>query len=72
MLEKSPTPAFPTVPTDHAPQCHISMALEHLQRQGLHHLPGQPVLMSGHSLEEEIVPNIQPENVSNVYRYPGE
>jgi len=29
------------MPTDHIPQCHIHMALEHLQGWWLHHLPGQ-------------------------------
>ena len=29
------------LPIDHIPQCHISMVSEHLQGQGLPHLPGQ-------------------------------
>ena len=54
----SSNPPHPTVPTDHIPQCHISMALEHLQGWGIHHLPVQPAPAPDHS-GEEIVPNIQ-------------
>jgi len=32
---------IPIIPTDHIPQCHISMVLEHLHGQWLHHPPGQ-------------------------------
>jgi len=49
------------MPTAHGPQCHIHMALEHLQGQWLHHLYGQPVPLSCCSSWEEIIPNIQPE-----------
>jgi len=46
----SPTPAHPTTPTHHIPQCHISTALKHLQGQRLHQLSGQqPVPSSGTS-----------------------
>ena len=31
MIAKSDGQPTPTMPTDHVPQCHISMALEHLQ-----------------------------------------
>ena len=37
----SPTPAHPTVPTVHVPQCHIPTALEHLHGWWPHHLSGQ-------------------------------
>ena len=36
------------MPTNHVPQCHIFMVLEH------HHLPGQPILKPHHSFWEEI------------------
>jgi len=32
--------------TVHVPQCHIHTSLKHLQGRWLHHLPGQPALMS--------------------------
>ena len=35
------------------------MFFERLQGWGLHHLPGQPVLMPDHSFTKEIFPNIQ-------------
>ena len=38
--DQQPTPPMPT---DHVPQSHISMVLQHLHRQRLHHLPAQPV-----------------------------
>jgi len=43
-LEKTPkittSNPIPTMPTDHVPQCHISMALEHLQGCWSHHSLG--------------------------------
>ena len=56
-----PTPTHPTVPISHIPQCHISTVLEHLQGQGFHHLPGQPISMHYHSFGEEFFPTIQPD-----------
>jgi len=47
------------MPTDHVPQCHNHVALEHLQGWWLHHLHGQPVSMPHHSFW--VFPNIQPE-----------
>jgi len=35
------------------------MFFEHLQGQGLHPFPGQPVPMPDHSFSKEIFPNIQ-------------
>ena len=61
MITQSNHQHIPTVPTDHVPQCHIHMALEHLQGQWLHHLPGQPVPLQHHSFWEEMFPNIQPD-----------
>ena len=51
-------PSHPPIPTDHIPQCHISIFLEHLQGQWLHHLPGQ--LCQRITTLSEIFPNIQP------------
>ena len=38
------------------------MFLEHLQGWWLHHLPGKPIPVPGHSFREEIFPNIQSES----------
>jgi len=51
----------PILLTDHIPQCHISMVLEHLQGWWHHHRPGQPVPLHHHSYWEETFLNIQPE-----------
>ena len=51
--------AVPTMPTDHIPQCPISMAPNHLLGWWLHHLPGQPVPLHHHSFRAEFFPNIQ-------------
>ena len=48
------------MPTDHIPQCHISVVLEDLQGWLLHHLPGQPVPLH-HCFGEVLFPNIRPE-----------
>lgn len=45
---------IPTRPTNHIPQCRISMFLEHLQGQWLCHLSGQPVPIHYCSFLEEI------------------
>lgn len=47
-----PSPSI--LPTNHVPQFHISMFLEHLQGWCLHHFLGQPAPMSHHSLGEKI------------------
>jgi len=49
-----------TTPLNHVPKCHIYTFFEHLQGQGLHHFPGQPVPMPDHSFSKEIFPNVQP------------
>jgi len=49
------------MPTDHVSQCHISLVLEHLLGQWLHHLPGQPVPLYYQSFWEEVFLNIQSE-----------
>ena len=52
------TPAPPCL-LNHVLKCHIYTFFEHLQRWGLHHLPGQPGPVPDHSFCEEIFPNIQ-------------
>jgi len=43
-LEKSSKiKSNPIMPTNHVPQCHVSMVLDPLQGWLLPHLPGQPV-----------------------------
>ena len=50
----------PTVPTNHIPQCHISVAPEHLQ-DGDPTTPWAAVPLPHRSLGEGIAPNSQPE-----------
>ena len=45
-------------PLDQAAQSHIQPGLECLQQQGIHNLPGQPVLVCHHPLCEKLLPNI--------------
>jgi len=49
------------IPTNHIPQCHIYMFLEHLPGWWHHHLTGQSIPMPHHSFWQEVLPNIQPE-----------
>ena len=59
---RSSSPAIslpPILPTDHIPQYHISMVLEHLQGWWLHQLPGQPVPVHHHSFWK-VFPDTQP------------
>lgn len=43
---------IPTTTPDHVPQCHMCMFLSYLQGWHLHHPPGQPVSVLGHSFRE--------------------
>ena len=47
---------------DHVAQGPIPPGIEHLQRRGIHNLPGQPVPGPHHSLSKELPPNIQPKS----------
>ena len=44
---------------NHIPKCHTYMFFKHFQSWRLHHLPGQRIPMSDHSVNKEIFPNIQ-------------
>ena len=44
-----PLPAYPDIPTNHVPQCHIDPFLDHLQGCWPHNLPGQLVPVQHHS-----------------------
>ena len=56
----SPTPAHPTMPTAHTPQCHIPMVMEH-PKDGDPTTPWAAVPLQHCSLWEEIVPDTQRE-----------
>ena len=49
-----PLPAYPDIPTNHVPQCHIDPFLDHLQGCWPHNLPGQLMSVQHHSFWEEI------------------
>lgn len=42
-------------------ECHVQSFLEHLQGQGLHHFPAQPLPVPDNALHEENPLDVQPD-----------